>query len=223
MKKALIAVLLACCFLASCSSSPKTQDTPGTRGENLVDWLQAGTYSYDFTMQTTGGGESFEMSGSVFAKGGSYLMQMQGTPIAMKVLIKGDEAYMINDEAKTAISMSLGSIGVDMSVAMSDMPKASAVSSGEAELDGKKYKYEEYDTGNGIGRFYYDGNSVIAIETNSGDDASMIMKISNTSNTVDSSLFEIPSDYTISSFNLSDLLNTDALDELNNLLDSYSE
>ena len=123
-----------------------------------------------------------------------------------KFIIKDGNSYLLADDIKGYYTYTNNEVDLNkIELALEEIKDESYVE-GTEKVDNKNYSYEEYNgiTGLSIGmteeegkeiktRFYFKGNKLEYIKTIDGDKQELL-KVE-TSDKVDSNLFEIPSDY----------------------------
>jgi len=165
--------------------------------ESLIDWMKGGTFSFDYKIIVETGGQETEGTGAMAIDQGRFamrsVMDAGGVEMNMRMVMKDDVMYMVDDNAKTYMAMptttpdAAGGMNADFTV----MEKTG---SGEGEVDGKTLPYEEYAVEGSPIKFFMDGDTVYAIVNETGG-STATMIITNASKTVPAELFDIPDDY----------------------------
>lgn len=123
-----------------------------------------------------------------------------------KFVIKDGNSYLLNDDSKIYYTYQNNDVNFNKVLEQLDEIKNAELVEGKEDIEGKKYYYEEYsgftnfafklsdtETEDVKTRFYFDGNDLVYIKTIIGD-TQELLKIEITDK-VDSTLFEIPTDY----------------------------
>lgn len=121
------------------------------------------------------------------------------------MIIKDGFMYYIMHDAKQYTKMSLQpDTKQEMLADFTDEDYASKlVGSGEKELNGTKYYYEEFNFDESISTLYFDNDNLKYIETSYTDGTpNTLIQVVEISNNVKSSLLNIPSDYTSLDMNI---------------------
>ena len=123
-----------------------------------------------------------------------------------KFIIKDGNSYLLNDDSKIYYTYQNNDVNFNKVLEQLDEIKNAELIEGKEEIEGKEYYYEEYsgftnfafklsdtETEDVKTRFYFDGNDLVYIKTIIGDIQELLKVEIN--DKVDSSLFEIPTDY----------------------------
>ncbi|MBQ7623873.1 MAG: hypothetical protein IJS65_01185 [Clostridia bacterium] len=111
----------------------------------------------------------------------------------MVILDLPDGYFLVSPDAKAAMKMAKTDEAEEEDVFSTD-PTGTFVT-GEEEINGKSYYYEEYEEEGEKTRFYFDGD-LLKYALTPGDTSSMT-EFADIRNDVDDSVFEIPSDYEV--------------------------
>jgi hypothetical protein len=172
---------------------------PGDAIETLVGWMKNGEFSFDFDVKVKDDSSEMTGSGSIAMKGEntslSIAVEQSGMKVDMRFILKDGKTYMINDAGKTAMVTEGGETAVDVGVG-GDYSNVKKVGEGEAEIDGKTLRYEDYDDEGDVIRFYMENDTIYAFQTVDGDTTTTLY-IKNASDSVPADAFEIPSDYQV--------------------------
>ena len=186
-------------FLSSLFGNDKNEPETKTGGKGtapLINWMQNGTFSFDYEARTTAGGTT-TMTGFMAVKDNdvSMTMKMPGVP-EYKMILKNGLAYMVDDANKMVIVIQAQG-PKDTGGMITDYSNMKYIGSGEGKIDGKTYRYEEYEelTMGSMVKYYLDGAQVYGIETKY-EEFMMLMLISNPKNSVPGGIFNIPKGYT---------------------------
>lgn len=99
-----------------------------------------------------------------------------------------NDSYTSNELANKIISYFASSLGLD---------SVKFKQSGNEEYEGKKYDFDEYTSDKADIKLYFDNSSLKYIVSTDKKDKQSVIKFNSLSSSPDSSLFEIPNDYTI--------------------------
>ncbi|MDR3331658.1 MAG: hypothetical protein LBT08_03435 [Synergistaceae bacterium] len=175
----------------------------GAAIESLIDWMRGGTFSYDFTLKTEGGGSVTEAKGKMAAQGNKFSVYTEskanGADTKSRVISKDGDTYIVDEINRFVMKVSgamagqttegFGGMIADYSAGMKKTGE------GEGVVNGKKLPYEAYEVDGNVSKFYMDGGQVYAIESE-GSGYKTLMVITNASKTVPAGAFNIPNDYT---------------------------
>jgi predicted transcriptional regulator with HTH domain len=167
----------------------------------LIEWMLAGTFSYDFKMVMEVQGAGAEAKGSLAAEGDDYAgnieMLMMGDKIVARVIKKGNTIYVIDDESKTILKMPADNSDYEMQAGMkTDYSNFTLIGSGTAEFAGKTLPFEDYKeaTSGETVRFFLEDEQVYGIFMEV-DGATVQMVITNPSDRVPEGAFDLPKGY----------------------------
>jgi len=133
----------------------------------------------------------------------------EGTPSDMTIIIKGDTMYMLDNEAKTGMSMTAEGMSDEYSVESmmeefadldidDELDGDESIKTCVVKIGGKKYTFESGEDGSGL---LFDGDKLYAIIPAEGEADVSALIINEFSSTAPANLFEVPSDYEISDLN----------------------
>jgi len=189
----------------STQSDGSTAGQPGSEtGEaamaSLLDWMQAGTFSYDYKSSITNNGVTMESTGTIAADGGNFAMTSEmtvaGQNIETKIIVKDGFTYMVNDAEKTIIKFTGSNADLTGGV-MEDYSHIQKVGSGTDVIDGRTLPYEEYAESNtGQSAKYFLDNGQVYGFTSESDNIETTLIISNAKDSVPTGVFDLPADYT---------------------------
>lgn len=167
--------------------------------ESLVDWMQGGTFSYDFTQISEYEGERSESTGTMAMAGENYAIITEtvsnGVTSKAHIVVIDNTTYIIDEASRMVMQMSGG--GMDLTGGLpTDYVDMALLGSGEGEVNGRVLPYDEYSVEGMSVKYYMDGGQVYAIES-TGQGVYSLMIISNASKTVPDGIFDIPQDYTL--------------------------
>lgn len=183
------------------SPEPDQQQPPETQGdtktmEYFADKLADGQYTMetkmDFGGMTTTTLTAYD-GDNVYSE-----TDMDGTKTTF--IIKDGYQYILDPTAKTC--MKIPSVSTEeMTEYFGDSVDnyLVATSSGNIDIDGKSYSYEEFSIEGLTFKYCFDGNDLKYIITDMGDQ-SITMEVLRLEKGVDKSLFEIPADYTVTEY-----------------------
>lgn len=172
-----------------------------------------------------------------YAAGGSYTMESQvefdGTTTASLNVYDGDRIYteteaggitsisiimdgamyVLDSASKTCMKMGLEMASMQEMIADEASAYETAVTTGETDVKGGTYFYEEFSVEGESVKYCFDGDELkfMVMEM---DGSSYIMEILRMEKGADASLFEIPSDYTVMDMNNLGGLDMSALEDL---------
>ena len=123
-----------------------------------------------------------------------------------KYVIRDGNSYLLRDSDKVYFTYQNNEVDLNKVLEQLSEVKDTQLTTGRERIEGKNYDYEEYsgitnfalkltddDSADIKTRFYFDGNDLAYIKTIIGENQELLeVEISND---VDSSLFEIPEDY----------------------------
>lgn len=181
------------------SSGSKGANSLG--GDNLLKWMTDKKYSYDFEMTSDVGGQTAKSAGHIIADGDDYVIktttEAEGVKVTSTVIVKNGETYVINDDAKTVIKMSvpIADLPGDQMTDYSNVVSSSSTSSGTEDFNGKSLPYEEYKIDTGSVKYFFDGGQVCGF-VSEYDGYKTVMVISNATNKIPADAFDVPAGYT---------------------------
>jgi len=141
---------------------------------------------------------------SIFIKGGNMYASLSSDGELMAMLKNSDGYYVLIPGEKMGFSASPDEAEDDFIEFFEDFDRDSQFSSGQMDVDGKSYYYEEFKEVDEDGkpyliRYCFDGDELVyAVDIEDSDQDTV--KFSNVQDKVDDSVFVIPSDYSIMSF-----------------------
>lgn len=189
--KFITAVMIVCAVLFSFSACG---------GGNLADDVNkifaTGTYQMAITM--TSEGQTIDMTIAVKDKQTAMKMALNGEEL--RFVLKDSKYYMINDKEKSMLVMSAETSGEetpDYSEIFSET--RTYTNKTDVTIDGKKLTCEEYKIADGSIKYYFEGKTLVRIDTITGS-VTETMNIKELKGTVDSTLFDVPSNYEQISF-----------------------
>ncbi len=169
-------------------------------GGNLADDVNkifaSGTYQMSITM--TSEGQTMDMT--IAVKDKQTAMKMASNGEELRFVLKDNKYYMINDAEKSMLVMSAETSGEetpDYSEIFSE--SRTYTNKTDVTIDGKKLTCEEYKIADGSIKYYFDGKTLVRIDTTAGS-VTETMNIKELKGTVDAALFDIPSGYEQISF-----------------------
>lgn len=179
---------------------------PGAPME-LIDWMIAGEFSFDFQVSIDNDGSIKEEEGHMAVKDGMIYLRLGGIkknvdPIV--AIIKDGIFHNIMDYLQGVMTMPFwGTISTNGII--TDYSGLEYVGSGTGEIDGRTLQYDEYCNDSTSARFYIEDGRIYGIESIVGDFDNAgwaftfinVLIISNSSGTVSNELFEFPDDYVV--------------------------
>jgi hypothetical protein len=192
MKKfsALLVALIMTLSLAACG-----EGGGGTKQETLIDWINGGTYSFEYTMTEDG----ITIDGVVAAEKDKFAMTMNaenyGESMAMRIVVTEDYAYMIFEDEQFYMDIPLDEVNEAVGGLMDVFGGiGEPVESGTDEINGKSLPFEKYLSADGsVSTFYFEDGQVYAVEVDIDGEAA-VMFISNAKKTASASIFAPPPD-----------------------------
>ena len=146
---------------------------------------------------TTGYTAVFRYEGNditTVCKGDNFYMDTK-TDEGNAILIKnGDGIYMLSPDEKVGVKMS--ELPDEMEDFSEDIEVEGDYTTGEMDVEGKSYYYEEFTDEDGTTRYCFDGDMLRYIVYNENGETTQVELVS-ISLDVDESLFTVPGDYTI--------------------------
>lgn len=200
----LFLILILAVSMAACGGSKDDSDIAASDDtqsaeamDSLIQWMEGGTFSYDFKMIMEYEGTTTEATGSMAMDNGNYAMstetEVDGNAVKARTIIIDDKMYVIDDANKLIISMT--SVSADMTGGMpTDYADMEKIDSGKGEVDGKTLPYDEYTIEGYKVKYYMDGDNVYAIESEA-EGAKSTMIITNAKKSVSKDVFELPEGY----------------------------
>lgn len=169
-------------------------------GGNLADDVNkifaSGTYQMSITM--TSEGQTMDMT--IAVKDKQTAMKMASNGEELRFVLKDNKYYMINDAEKSMLVMS-AETSAEETPDYSEIFSESRTYTNKTDvtIDGKKLTCEEYKIADGSIKYYFDGKTLVRIDTTAGS-VTETMNIKELKGTVDAILFDIPSGYEQISF-----------------------
>lgn len=160
--------------------------------------MEDGKYTMKYKTFMREGGSEGEMEVTLAVMGEMTAMIMDSDDFESMIINKEDAVYMVDHESKTIMvfpqSLPVAE-GTDTASPedLSDY-EMNYVGSGFEVFMGKERKYEEYAFEGGSSKYYFDGDDLDGMLIRMGEQTT-IMDIEEISDTVDESLFELPSGY----------------------------
>lgn len=208
-KISLILVFLLICIvsLAACGGSSGSSSSSGTAtntdtnlADNINEIFQSGTYQMDITTVVESDSESYEINMIIAVDEGDMAGQYTFQGMAINFVLKDNMYYLIYNDQKMIMSFEADSSDEEN---MIDLPSVEDLSDdgmaftnqSEVVIDGETLICEEYSISSDEAvKYYFKDNTLVRMEIISGS-YTQIMKINEIKATVDSELFEIPSNY----------------------------
>lgn len=177
-------------------------DGNNSKVSKLYDELEKKS-TYSFTTQSDNDEEVYYATKDNKA----YIkLSSQGEKIE-ELVIKDGNTYLLVEDQKKYYTYGNNEMDLKMILNQLEEAKEKQYTQGKESIDGKQYKYEEYNETAGFlikaiseedeveskTRFYFDGDKLVYIKTIVGNEEETL-KV-NVSNQVDEKLFEIPSEY----------------------------
>jgi hypothetical protein len=192
----------------SAPTSPANPTIPSTTdilSQKFVDIMKDGKYTMTMKIFATVNGELEDVMETTMSMDGTAMASKieLGDSMTMSTVIKDGKMYLISHDMKTVMVM-------DASKQVpTDTPQAPEIKldgivykgKGKADFLGKMLDYEEYTTDGGSVRYFFEGNELKGME-NSFENMKTLMEISKLTDTVDDSMFIIPSDYKVTNLSI---------------------
>jgi len=167
--------------------------------------MKDGKYTMTMKIFATVNGELEDVMETTMSMDGTAMASKieLGDSMTMSTVIKDGKMYLISHDMKTVMVM-------DASKQVpTDTPQAPEIKldgivykgKGKADFLGKMLDYEEYTTDGGSVRYFFEGNELKGME-NSFENMKTLMEISKLTDTVDDSMFIIPSDYKVTNLSI---------------------
>jgi len=171
-------------------SAPADADI-GEMGDLLsaayVDMMKNDEYLMRYKATMDFEGQTAEVEATIAVSGDDSAIQSSGNGFESSMIIKGDKVYMIDHASKTVTSWAQTQQDQTEAFDANDMTYV-----GTGKEDG--LVYEEYQTGDGNVKYYFDGKDLVRISTTM-EGQTVVMDILEMSNSVPASMFEIPAGY----------------------------
>jgi hypothetical protein len=208
-KISLILIFLLICIvtLAACGGSSGSSSSSGTAtntdtnlADNINEIFQSGTYQMDITTVVENDSESYEINMIIAVDEGDMAGQYTFEGTTINFVLKDNMYYLIYNDQKMIMSFEADSSD---EANMIDLPSVEDLSDdgmaftnqSEVVIDGETLICEEYSISSDEAvKYYFKDNTLVRMEIISGS-YTQIMKINEIKGTVDSELFEIPSNY----------------------------
>lgn len=222
----IIGLTLTLALLASCGSKPETPTstaapsatvaptspttqtlptTPALLSQKFVDIMKDGKYTMTVKIFATVSGKLEDVMEATMSMDGAAMASKieLGDSMSMSTVMKDGKIYLISHDMKTVMVMDASKQFPTDTPQTPEIKLEGIVYKGKGKADflGKMLDYEEYTTDGGSVRYYFEGNELKGIE-NTFDSTKTIMEISKLTDTVDDSMFTIPSDYKVTNLNI---------------------
>ncbi|ETA82196.1 hypothetical protein [Youngiibacter fragilis] len=189
-------------------TSPTAATMPTTSdllSQKFVDIMKDGRYTMTLKIFAAVNGELEDVMEATMSMDGEAMASKidLGDTMSMSTVMKDGKIYLISHDMKTVMVMD-ASKQVPAGTPQAPEIKLDGIvykGKGKADFMGKMLEYEEYTTEGGIVRYFFEGNELKGIE-NTFDTTTTIMEISELTDTVDDSMFTIPSDYKVTNLNI---------------------
>ncbi|WP_089610581.1 hypothetical protein [Dehalobacterium formicoaceticum] len=180
---------------------PKGTEQPSSEkrlSEVFQKIMANGKYTMKYKTTLNVDGDSSEIETTLAVKDNMTAMIMDSDGNKSMIINKDNTLYMINHENKTMIVMPENTQQNEEETPaspdeLSDY-KLEYVGSGREDFLGDERQYEEYNFEGGRTKYYFDGDNLAGLAITI-DEHTTTMKIEEMTETVDESLFEIPSGY----------------------------
>ena len=201
-KKVVITVAIIIAIIVAIVVFFVTSDGGGSKVEKLYSKLSEST-EYLFEMKDT---SNYQIT--IAKKNGQTCIDMDSNNEKVTTLVKDNVTYVISHSQKEYRVYNADVAGETVVTDMLGNLKNTEFTTGNEQVNGKNYKFEEYAGFSGFmtstnieleeskakTRFYFEGNNLVYIKTipDNGEEELLEVKISYS---VPDELFEIPSDY----------------------------
>lgn len=186
-------------------TTPTVPSTPDLLSQRVVDIMKDGKYTMTVKIFAAINGELEDVMESTMSMNGTSMASKieLGDSMTISTVIKDGKMYLISHDMKTVMVM-------DASKQVpTDTPQTPEINlegivykgKGKADFLGKMLDYEDYTTDGGSVRYFFEGNELKGIEY-SFENVKTLMEISKLDDTVDDSMFTIPSDYKVTNLNI---------------------
>jgi len=167
--------------------------------------MKDGKYTMTVKIFATINGELEDVMETTMSMNGSEMASKieLGDSMTMSTVMKDGKMYIISHDMKTVMVMD-ASKPVPADTPQTPEIKLDGIiykGSGKSDFLGKMLDYEEYSTDGGSVRYFFDGSDLRGIEYTSGS-TKTLMEISKLTDSIDDSMFTIPSDYKVTNLNI---------------------
>lgn len=195
-KLKLIAVLVVICAVlfsfAACGG--------GNLADNVNKIFASGTYQMSITTTIDYDGDSQSVDMTLAVKDKQMAIKMTASGENVRFVLKDKKYYIISDTEKMIMVM-------DADTSAEELPDYSELfsetrtftSKKDVTIDGKKLTCEEYKMADGSIKYYFDGKTLVRLETTTGS-TTETMVVKELKGSVDATLFDIPTNYEQLSF-----------------------
>ena len=194
----LVLVIVVLSILLIVTNTAQTRGSGGGSNTNanagLIDWLQSGTYRFDFTIEAKNGAAD-SVAGILSSSNGDFAVTQKSGGLTTTIILKEGKSYVLDAASMTVFASDAN--GTDptggLFVNYQGMIKQQE---GESVLNNKTVPYIEYKLADSsqIVRFYLVDSQVVAMEQQVGG-ASVVLHITNATPDVPQNVFTVPSGY----------------------------
>ena len=160
----------------------------GPRTEPFFRIFESGTFHIKFSV--TAGGVTADVE--LFVKGEMMAMSTSAAGESIRIIIRDDKTYMINDAEKIII-ITAAMPGMSDFAKMGQTDNITFTGTGTAAFNGRNLSYEEYTTNDGRAQYFVDGNKLVGIRSISPGTGTVDSIISVLDQNVPDSAFAVPS------------------------------
>ncbi|MDX9916641.1 MAG: hypothetical protein RBT15_01340 [Gudongella sp.] len=182
------------------SGNAQKSDLEGRLTKEFFSIVEGNSYTMQYTIISDVGGEEQEARINFTMDGDNYAMRFESDEGSSDTIVKDGVMYMVVHDERMVIefpAMDIQFSEDNLSDPMDvDPDELVFVTSGKTEFAGKMMDYEEYTGFDTTVRYFFDGKRLAGFESLYDDDRSIVI-VDKFENGVDSSMFEIPSDYQI--------------------------
>lgn len=177
------------------AESPDTQGMGDLLSASYVEMMKKDKYFMKYKTTTEFNGRKMDYIVTVASSGDKTAIISEGGGINSKIVATKDKSYMIDDQNKMVLVMPIEEAAEDEDAAATfDTEGITYV--GDGKEDG--LSYEEYTTVDSTIRYYFDGKELVKVSINTAGDT-IVMEIIEMKGNVDEHIFDIPSDYQMTS------------------------
>lgn len=175
------------------SESPDTKGMGELLSASYVEMMKDDKYFMKYKTTTEFNGQKMDYVVTVASSGEKTAVISEGGGINSRIVATKDKSYMIDDQNKMVLVMPIEETAED-AAATFDTEGITYVGTGKE--DG--LTYEEYTTVDSTIRYYFSGKELAKVSINTAGDT-IVMEIIEMKDDVDESVFDIPSNYQMTS------------------------
>lgn len=182
------------------SQSP-SDSTSGQRrlSETYQNMMDDGEYTIKYKILTNvNGDDDDEMEITLALMDGMSVMVMDSDDLETTTINRDNKIYIVNHESRSIMVMDQGAQveGEDSATSPKELNvyDMEYIGSGRENFMGKERPYEEYSFEGGSTKYYFDGDDLDGMVITKGE-LTTIMEIEEISDTVNKTIFELPTGY----------------------------